>query len=160
VRLLDLVHIGKRLGFKVSILFIIAAKNIYFYLGDDPATDLRGVGMLGLVQLLYFVKKYTDLARKIHKLSRDERQVFLPFPAKFNIDTCKRIYAFLLTFVLQCFPFSVVSLNFTKVILQAMRSGVLTDKFNKRGHVLLYMNEVLVGMHYELFLHWYVPSLP
>lgn len=95
--------------------------------GDDPATDLRGVGMLGLLQLLFFVRKYADLAKKIHKLSRDEKQ---------------------------CFPFSVVSLNFTKIILQTMRSGILNAKFNKRGHVLPYINELLVGLHVELYLHW------
>jgi hypothetical protein len=95
--------------------------------GDDPATDLRGVGMFGLLQVFYFVKKHYDLAMKIHKLSRDERQ---------------------------CFPFSVVSLNFTKLILQTARSGVLTSKFNKRKSVLTVMNELLVGLYYELYQHW------
>ncbi|XP_077156350.1 ELMO domain-containing protein 2 isoform X4 [Paroedura picta] len=33
--------------------------------GDDPKTDFRGMGMLGLVNLLYFSKHYTDKARQI-----------------------------------------------------------------------------------------------
>ncbi|XP_053110900.1 ELMO domain-containing protein 2 isoform X2 [Hemicordylus capensis] len=33
--------------------------------GDDPKTDFRGMGMLGLVNLLYFSKNYTREARKI-----------------------------------------------------------------------------------------------
>jgi len=95
--------------------------------GDDPATDLRGVGMFGLIQLYHLVKNHQDLATKIHKISRDERQYF---------------------------PFSVVSLNFTKVVLQTMRSGVLNSKFNKRGSVLPVLNELHIGLYYELFAHW------
>lgn len=33
--------------------------------GDDPKTDFRGMGMLGLENLLYFVKKYKDAARHV-----------------------------------------------------------------------------------------------
>lgn len=33
--------------------------------GDDPMTDFRGMGILGLKNLLYFVRKYNDQARKL-----------------------------------------------------------------------------------------------
>lgn len=33
--------------------------------GDDPKTDFRGMGMLGLENLLYFVKEYKEAARHI-----------------------------------------------------------------------------------------------
>ncbi|NWI14438.1 ELMD2 protein, partial [Crypturellus soui] len=33
--------------------------------GDDPKTDFRGMGMLGLVNLVYFSKHYTEEARQI-----------------------------------------------------------------------------------------------
>ncbi|XP_030045245.1 ELMO domain-containing protein 2 [Microcaecilia unicolor] len=33
--------------------------------GDDPKTDFRGMGMLGLVNLLYFSKHYTEESRQI-----------------------------------------------------------------------------------------------
>ncbi|XP_040437130.1 ELMO domain-containing protein 2 isoform X4 [Falco naumanni] len=33
--------------------------------GDDPKTDFRGMGLLGLVNLVYFSKHYTDEARQI-----------------------------------------------------------------------------------------------
>lgn len=95
--------------------------------GDDPATDLRGVGMFGVIQLFYLVKNHQEFAKKMHKLSRDERQYF---------------------------PFSVVSLNFTKVTLQTMRSGILANKLNKRGAILPVLNELLIGMYYELYIHW------
>ena len=35
--------------------------------GNDPATDLRGVGMLGLLQMLSFVEHHGDMARRIHR---------------------------------------------------------------------------------------------
>jgi hypothetical protein len=37
--------------------------------GDDPATDLRGVGMLGLLQLLYLHHHSPAAAEKLYKLS-------------------------------------------------------------------------------------------
>ncbi|KAK7161213.1 hypothetical protein R3I94_004027 [Phoxinus phoxinus] len=38
--------------------------NIGFQ-GDDPKTDFRGMGMLGLTNLLFFSEKYTDAARQV-----------------------------------------------------------------------------------------------
>ena len=43
--------------------------------GNDPATDLRSVGMLGLLQLLYFIENYKQFVDDIYSLSRDEFQV-------------------------------------------------------------------------------------
>jgi hypothetical protein len=37
--------------------------------GDDPATDLRGVGMLGLLQLLYLHHHSPAAAQKLYQLS-------------------------------------------------------------------------------------------
>ncbi|CAH1404034.1 unnamed protein product [Nezara viridula] len=34
--------------------------------GDDPKTDFRGMGMLGLENLLYFAEEYTNAARHVH----------------------------------------------------------------------------------------------
>ena len=50
--------------------------------GNDPATDLRGSGMLGLLQLLYMVldPRLIPLTRDIYKLSRHDEQVcFISF---------------------------------------------------------------------------------
>jgi hypothetical protein len=33
--------------------------------GDDPKTDFRGMGLLGLDNLIYFSTKYTSTARRI-----------------------------------------------------------------------------------------------
>ena len=49
--------------------------------GSDPATDLRGGGMLGLLQLLYFVRYYHELALKLYRFSstRDTQDENFPF---------------------------------------------------------------------------------
>ena len=44
--------------------------------GTDPATDLRGVGVLGLIQLLAFVTYHEKLFKKMFKLSTDEKHHF------------------------------------------------------------------------------------
>lgn len=76
--------------------------NINYLLGNDPSTDLRGCGMLGLLTVLHFVASPTTklLASKIYNLSRDE---------------------------IQNFPFSVMSINITRIALQILRTG----KINK-----------------------------
>ena len=45
--------------------------------GNDPATDLRGAGLLGLVNLLYFLKdpKRQGIANDIYRLSLHPTQV-------------------------------------------------------------------------------------
>jgi len=47
------------------------------FAGRDPATDLRGVGILSLLQLLYFVTepKSQQLARTVYLMSLHDRQV-------------------------------------------------------------------------------------
>ena len=69
-------------------------------LGIDPATDLRGCGLLGLMNLLYIVSDphAHALAASIYKLSQHETQNF---------------------------PFSVMSINITRIALQTLREGKL-----------------------------------
>jgi membrane protein CcdC involved in cytochrome C biogenesis len=68
--------------------------------GTDPGTDLRGVGMLGLLQLLYLsnTPHLIPLARDIYRVSVDDQQNF---------------------------PLAVMSLNMTRIALQALRRGEL-----------------------------------
>uniref|UniRef100_A0A8C3RRC5 ELMO domain containing 3 n=1 Tax=Chelydra serpentina TaxID=8475 RepID=A0A8C3RRC5_CHESE len=53
--------------------------------GMDPGTDLRGTGLLGLMQILYFVmdSRTLPLARDVFKLSQHESQAC---PSLFNSD--------------------------------------------------------------------------
>ena len=45
--------------------------------GNDPSTDVRGAGMLGLLLLLAFVQQRQPLASQLFKLSTDAHQVTL-----------------------------------------------------------------------------------
>jgi len=75
--------------------------------GADPSTDLRGCGMLGLVTLLHFItsKQTSTLSSIIYQLSQDE---------------------------MQNFPFSVMSINVTRIALQVLREGKLNKECNRR----------------------------
>ena len=48
-----------------------------FCLGNDPSTDLRGCGILGLVNLIYLITSpdTMELSKDIYKLSQHETQV-------------------------------------------------------------------------------------
>jgi hypothetical protein len=43
--------------------------------GTDPATDFRGMGMLGLLNLLYFAETHTQLFRKLLQLQQQRQQL-------------------------------------------------------------------------------------
>ena len=72
--------------------------------GTDPATDLRGVGLLGLLQLLFLIlsSETSQLCKEIYRLSLDKRQHF---------------------------PFAVMSTNVTQIALQVLREGLLNKEF-------------------------------
>jgi hypothetical protein len=55
----------------------VVGSRVLFFQGSDPATDLRGVGFLGLVQVLYLVMtpELVPFARDVYALSRKEDQV-------------------------------------------------------------------------------------
>ena len=92
------------IGFQVwSLLDLIVtvSQTTKHFQGNDPATDLRGVGFLGLIQPLFMVTRvqYLQLAKEIHKLSQNETQEF---------------------------PLMVLSINVTRIALCALRDGLLS----------------------------------
>lgn len=54
--------------------------NIGFQ-GKDPASDFRGMGLLGLVQLHYFSTQCTLQARDVLNMSNDSSRAYFPFAA-------------------------------------------------------------------------------
>ncbi|OQR77654.1 ELMO domain-containing protein 1-like [Tropilaelaps mercedesae] len=66
--------------------------------GDDPRTDFRGMGMLGLDQLVFFVTQYNSLAR--HVLSRSLHPT-------------------------SGYSFAIVGINLTDLIFRLLRKGQL-----------------------------------
>eukprot|EP00762_Andalucia_godoyi_P002571 ANDGO_03330.mRNA.1 ELMO domain-containing protein B len=105
--------------------------------GSDPATDLRGGGLLGLLQLLFISSDslFSSLTLDIHTLSRS------------NLASNKD------------FPFAVTGINLTKVCLEALRSGVLNCLINRWDSVFLVVNRLYIAMFYLFYLQWKPGSL-
>ncbi|NXG39919.1 ELMD3 protein, partial [Dromaius novaehollandiae] len=109
--------------------------------GADPGTDLRGTGMLGLMQMLYFVmdSQTLPLAHKIFKLSQHETQArsaaLTPVP-------------------LQNFPFCIMSVNITRLVIQALREERLSRECNRRQQVIVVLNDVYVAAFLHLYAVW------
>ncbi|XP_014783535.1 ELMO domain-containing protein 3 isoform X1 [Octopus bimaculoides] len=97
--------------------------------GTDPSTDLRAVGLLGLLQLLYLTSKpqLNNLKDKMYSLSSHKTQHF---------------------------PFCVMSLNATKMVLQALRTDRLNKLCNKQGDVITVVNEVFVATYFKIYHIW------
>nr|XP_022343971.1 uncharacterized protein LOC111137036 [Crassostrea virginica] len=97
--------------------------------GRDPATDLRGVGLLGLLHLVYLLRdaKRQVLASEIYKLSLHPTQNF---------------------------PFCVMSINLTRIALQALREGCLNRECNKQREVLPLMCDFYTGLYLQMYQIW------
>ena len=110
----DMALIGNKLAFRYSYVLgvfhgmsrmkrfpqvALNCQKIMFQ-GDNPSTDLRGVGFLGLIQPLYFVTtpELLGLSKAIYKLSLSDKQDF---------------------------PLMVLSINVTRIALHALRDDLL-----------------------------------
>ncbi|XP_009474636.1 PREDICTED: LOW QUALITY PROTEIN: ELMO domain-containing protein 3 [Nipponia nippon] len=97
--------------------------------GADPGTDLRGTGMLGLMQMLYFVmdSQTLPLAQEIFQLSQHETQNF---------------------------PFCIMSVNITRIVLQALREERLSRECNRRQQVIAVLNDLYAAAFLQLYRIW------
>jgi len=98
--------------------------------GQDPASDFRGVGMLGALQLLYLSSSQETkdtLAPDLLALSRHP------------------IYEF---------PLAVLSLNVTKMTLDAFRDGILNRFCNKKDDAISVLNRFYLSIMYRLYRKW------
>uniref|UniRef100_A0A8C3LZ66 ELMO domain containing 3 n=1 Tax=Chrysolophus pictus TaxID=9089 RepID=A0A8C3LZ66_CHRPC len=97
--------------------------------GADPGTDLRGTGMLGLMQMLYFVmdSQTLPLALEIFRLSQHETQNF---------------------------PFCIMSVNITRLVLQALREECLSRECNRRRQVIAVLNDLYAAAFLQLYRVW------
>eukprot|EP00743_Colponemidia_sp_Colp-15_P007379 GILK01007967.1.p1 GENE.GILK01007967.1~~GILK01007967.1.p1 ORF type:complete len:693 (-),score=154.25 GILK01007967.1:84-1982(-) len=94
---------------------------------DDPATDLRGVGMLGLLHLLAFINQHMEMVSHILILSQDP---------------------------VQHFPFAATSMNISKIALEALREGRLTALCRKRKEVMRVVNDFYMSTFHRLYAIW------
>ncbi|KAM6395631.1 LOW QUALITY PROTEIN: ELMO domain-containing protein 3 [Rhynochetos jubatus] len=97
--------------------------------GADPGTDLRGTGMLGLMQVLHFVMdaQTLPLAREIFRLSQHETQNF---------------------------PFCIMSVNITRIVVQALREERLSRECNCRQQVIAVLNDLYAAAFLRLYRLW------
>ncbi|NXT41905.1 ELMD3 protein, partial [Pelecanoides urinatrix] len=107
--------------------------------GADPGTDLRGTGMLGLMQILYFVmdSQTLPLAEEIFQLSQHETQA----PA-------------ITLLLLQNFPFCIMSVNITRIVIQALREERLSRECNRRQQVIAVLNDLYAAAFLQLYRVW------
>ena len=95
--------------------------------GDDPATDLRGAGFLALLHLLFLLTYHLPLAHKIFKMSLDP---------------------------VQNFPFCLMSINMTRISLQALMDNKLSKMCNRRKEVVSVINEFYLAVFLYLYQIW------
>ncbi|XP_022257850.1 ELMO domain-containing protein 3-like, partial [Limulus polyphemus] len=96
---------------------------------NDPATDLRGTGLLGLLHLLYFIldSSTAATAKKVYQISQDE---------------------------IQNFPFCLMSISMTRIALEVLREELLNKECNQRNQVMLVVNEFYAGTFFHLYQTW------
>ena len=97
--------------------------------GSDPSTDLRGVGILGLVQAVYLVTtpEILPFTQDLYRLSRQEGQEF---------------------------PLLVLSLNMTRITVQVVRDGCLNKHLALEEEVWTTANFFYAALLYHVYHHW------
>ncbi|KAI8774910.1 ELMO domain-containing protein 3 [Biomphalaria glabrata] len=97
--------------------------------GQDPATDLRGGGMLALLNILFLLRDSStkELSREIYKLSLHPTQNF---------------------------PFCIMGINLTRICLQVLREEIFNKECNKRKDVIYTINCVYASLFFYLYNKW------
>ncbi|KAM3138380.1 ELMO domain-containing protein 3 [Paramecium bursaria] len=90
--------------------------------GRDPATDLRGAGMLGLLQILAFLQHY-----------------------KIYIQSCLQYSQ------KNTFPLSITLINITTFVLVALKDNKLNSLINKEESVLSVVNKLYFAGFFQFF---------
>lgn len=92
--------------------------------GRDPATDLRGVGMLGVLQILAFLDLNAEFINLVYEHSLNEKHHF---------------------------PLAVGLLNMTEVTLQALREGRLHNIALRQKSVMNAVNAFYFALFFKFF---------
>lgn len=95
--------------------------------GSDPATDLRGVGMLGLLHLLAFHERAPAALARGMAASRDGRGHF---------------------------PFAAASFNFSKLAMELLLDGKLNGACNKARRAEPVVTALYIGAFGRLLSRW------
>ena len=102
--------------------------------GTDPSTDLRGVGLLGLVQSTYLVTtpEILPFTCDVYNLSRVEGHEF---------------------------PFMVLSLNITRIALHVLRDGLLNKHVMLEENVWTTFNFYYACLLHHVYITWKIRRL-
>ena len=92
--------------------------------GRDPATDLIGVGILGLVQLLAFLTYHEEIFNRMWKLSTHEKHNF---------------------------PLSICGFSITLAVMENLRTDKLNATLIARRSAINAFNEFYFATFYKLF---------
>ena len=131
------VHHGSMLH---TIFFSLEGCNVPFgsnrwmdigFQGCHPSTDIRGTGMLGVLQLLFFIERYPTLAHQLHQLSNKESNKF---------------------------PMAVTGFHLTLECMRGLRRGMFESVVRREKSVLVAMNLIYVAMMLKFYQGWKVRS--
>lgn len=93
--------------------------------GRDPATDLRGVGMLGVLQIVAFISLNFDFIRFVYGYSRQENYRF---------------------------PLAAGLLNMTHVMMETLREGRLNNVILHQKSVINAVNTFYFALFFKFFM--------
>ena len=94
---------------------------------ENPLTDIRGTGMLGLVHMLGFLDAHLPVVHKIHRLSKTDTNSF---------------------------PFLVSGFNVSRGVLSALRQGALNAWCNKTNDVLQTTQRFYNATFFSFYTKW------
>ncbi|XP_067663128.1 ELMO domain-containing protein 2-like [Haliotis asinina] len=99
--------------------------------GDDPATDFRGMGLLGLDQLLYFIKEYPEITHSLLSQSHHPQYGF---------------------------SYAILGINFTGMCYDLLKSRKLRTHFynlTEEAPTMKQFNEVYCCLFYDFIQFWF-----
>ncbi|CAM9520813.1 unnamed protein product [Lampetra planeri] len=95
--------------------------------GDDPSTDFRGMGMLGLLNLLYFAEEHTTAARQVLSHSHHPKYGSLQKKQLYSSATnewLKKKHIKVLEF-----SYAIVGINITELAYTLLFAGAMKSHF-------------------------------
>ena len=98
----------------------------FFNQGNDPSTDFRGMGLLGLTNLSYFVTSMNDLAKSIFSKSLHPKYGY---------------------------PFAIVGINITSWIHKLLLDGHLKTHFYNDSE-LLAVDKIKIENFNKIYCRW------
>ena len=116
--------------------------------GTDPSTDLRGVGILGLVQVKYLEESWKYLRPK-QKIIQVTYLVTTPEIVPFTCDVYNLSHV-----EDHEFPFMVLSLNITRIALHVLRDGLLNKHIMLEENVWTTFNFFYASLLHHVFITW------